>query len=276
MHAPQYWLIGDIQGCAKSLQLLLNQPELQHPAAHYIFVGDLVNRGPDSLGVLQLIRSLGARAQVVLGNHDIHLLGVVAGIRSQSPTDTLGPILQSAELPSLVNWLRYQPLALHVAGHLVVHAGVHPSWNLKHCLALAQQVSQLLQAPDWQLRLAGLFGNKPNYWSTQLNSTDQLRVVVNILTRLRYFDKLSGTINKSYQGPPQHAPAGLVPWFDMPQRQLETPVVFGHWSTLGLHLRADSVGIDTGCLWGGQLTALCLDNRQVVQVNNVDGALHPF
>lgn len=272
MHTPDYWVIGDVQGCFRSLQHLLAQPELQSPHAHYVFVGDLVNRGPGSLEVLQLIYDLGERAQVVLGNHDIHLLGVAAGLRKQSPSDTLGPILESAQAPVLLDWLRHQPLALHLAGHLIIHAGLHPSWNLEQVLSLAEQVQQSLQADDWQLQIKALFGNEPSLWQENLSPEDTKRITVNILTRLRFFDA-QGHISK-YQGAPNST--DLTPWFDMPQRRIELPVVFGHWSTLGLHLQADVIGLDTGCLWGGQLTALRLCDRKRVQVENADGALSPF
>lgn len=272
MHTTDYWVIGDVQGCINSLQHLLAQPELHSPHNHYVFVGDLVNRGPGSLEVLQLIYDLGARAHVVLGNHDIHLLGVAAGVRKQSPSDTLSPILESAQAPVLLHWLRHQPLALHLAGHLIIHAGLHPSWDLQQVLTLAQQVEHRLQAPDWQQQLPALFGNEPSLWQPNLNTTDTQRLVVNILTRLRFFDA-HGQISK-YQGAPHST--DLIPWFKMPQRRIELPVVFGHWSTLGLYLQADVIGLDTGCLWGGQLTALRLRDRKLVQVENSDGALSPF
>lgn len=272
MPTPDYWVIGDVQGCFNSLQNLLAQPELQPPHNHYVFVGDLVNRGPGSLEVLQLIYDLGERAHVVLGNHDIHLLGVAAGVRKQSPSDTLSPILESAQATVLLNWLRHQPLALHLAGHLIIHAGLHPSWDLQQVLKLAQQVEQTLQADDWQQHIHALFGNEPSLWQKDLNDIHTQRLVVNILTRLRFFDD-QGQISK-YQGAPNST--DLTPWFSMPQRRIELPVIFGHWSTLGLYLHADVIGLDTGCLWGGQLTAMRLRDRQLIQVENADGALKPF
>lgn len=272
MLTPDYWVIGDVQGCIHSLQHLLAQPELQQPNAHYIFLGDLVNRGPGSLEVLTLVHDLGNRAQVVLGNHDIHLLAVAAGVRKQSDSDTLTSILKATNGPALIDWLRHQPLALHQVGHLMVHAGLHPTWNLAQVLALAKRVEQRLQAPDWHQHIQILFGNQPNQWRTDLSDTDTERLVVNILTRLRFFDQ-HGALSK-YSGAP--STTDLTPWFAMPARRIETPVVFGHWSTLGLHMQADVVGLDTGCLWGGQLTAMRLRDRRLVQVENRDGALSPF
>lgn len=268
------WVIGDIQGCAHSLQQLLTQPDLQQPHAQFIFVGDLANRGPDSLGVLRQIMALGSKAQTVLGNHDIHLLGVAAGIRKPNASDTINEILNAPDATALINWLRHQPLAIHQAGHLIIHAGLDPAWTLHTVLALAKGVEQTLQAPNWQQYINDLFGNLPNFWSADLEGMARQRYTVNALTRLRYFDD-QGHIHHKYKGAPDPSKA-LTPWFAMPNRQIELPVVFGHWSTLGLHLQADAIGIDTGCLWGGQLTAIRLHDRKVVQVPNTDGALKPF
>lgn len=274
MNTHDTWVIGDVQGCANSLRQLLAQPELNQPHSRYLFVGDLVNRGPDSLGVLRLIQELGDRAQTVLGNHDIHLLGVAAGVRNTSPSDTLNAILEAEDSVELINWLRYQPLAIHTEGHLIIHAGLHPSWKLKNVLALAKKVQKTLRADDWKTRIAALFGNKPEQWSTDLNGIDLQRYTVNALTRLRHFDA-TGNIDTKYKGGP-NPDLGLTPWFAMPNRRIEMPVVFGHWSTLGLHLQADAMGIDTGCLWGGQLTAIRLSDRKTIQVPNSDGELQPF
>lgn len=273
---PDTWIIGDVQGCARSLQQLLAQPALQSPKAHFIFVGDLVNRGPDSAGVLRQVRALGQRAQTVLGNHDIHLLAVAAGVREPSKSDTLDSVLQAADATELINWLRHQPLALHVLGHLIIHAGLDPSWSLQMVLGLAKAVQNTLQSANWQASISQLFGNEPNQWNPNLTGMARQRYTVNALTRLRHFNA-EGRIDTKYKGPPD-ASTGLTPWFNMPQRQIELPVVFGHWSTLGLYLSANAIGIDTGCLWGGFLTAIRLSDRCVVQVPNSEntGSLKPF
>lgn len=268
------WVIGDVQGCAHSLEQLLVQPALQQPQAQFIFVGDLVNRGPDSLGVLRQIMALGSRAQTVLGNHDIHLLGVAAGIRKQNASDTIDAVLHAPDASQLIDWLRHQPLAIHQAGHLIVHAGLDPAWTLHTVLQLAKEVEHTLQAFKWQQHINDLFGNQPNFWSADLVGMARQRYTVNALTRLRYFDA-EGHIHHKYKGAPD-ASTKLTPWFAMPNRHIELPVVFGHWSTLGLHLQPDAIGIDTGCLWGGKLTAIRLNDRKVVQVANTDGALKPF
>lgn len=274
MSQPDIWVIGDVQGCAHSLQQLLAQPALQGPQAHFLFVGDLVNRGPDSVGVLRQLLALGSRAQTVLGNHDIHLLGVAAGVRKAHASDTLHNVLDAADAKELIDWLRHQPLAIHSHGHLLIHAGLHPSWCLHTVLRLASEVEHSLQADDWQQRIATLFGNQPDLWSEDLESAARQRYTVNALTRLRHFDT-QGHIQHKYKGAPC-SDTELTPWFAMPNRTIELPVVFGHWSTLGLHLQPDAIGIDTGCLWGGVLTAIRLNDRKVVQVPNTDRALTPF
>lgn len=267
------WVISDVQGCAQSLRHLLQQPALQDPNAHFIFVGDLVNRGPDSAGVLRQIQALGKRAQTVLGNHDLHLLGVAAGQRKCNRSDTLSSVLTAPDADALIHWLRHQPLALHHAGHLIIHAGLHPEWSLQTVLHLAHEVEQTLQSSHWQDHIGLLFGNQPSQWTNDLEPIARQRYTVNALTRLRHFTA-KGEIDHQYKGAPK-AQLGLTPWFDMENRQIETPVIFGHWSTLGLYMRADVMGIDTGCLWGGQLTAVDLRTRQIVQVANQDGPLRP-
>lgn len=274
MQTKDIWVIGDVQGCAHSLRQLLAHPELQKNNAHFVFVGDLVNRGPDSLGVLRQLITLKERAQTVLGNHDIHLLGVAAGVRQLSASDTLDELLNASDACALIDWLRHQPLALHIAGHLIIHAGLHPNWRLQNVFTLAQEVQQTLQADDWKNRINALFGNQPDLWTPSLSPIERQRYTVNALTRLRYFDA-QGRIDAKYKGGTATT-TELTPWFAMPNRQIELPVIFGHWSTLGLYVQADAVGIDTGCLWGGQLTAIRLSDRLIVQVPNSDGELQPF
>lgn len=274
MQNHDVWVIGDIQGCAKSLQQLLKHPSLDKTDSHFVFVGDLVNRGPDSVGVLRQIRALGERAHTVLGNHDIHLLGVAAGVRQSSASDTLDSVLNAPDASELIDWLRHQPLALHLAGHLIIHAGLHPEWQLKTVLKLAKKVQKTLQAPNWQSRIAMLFGNKPNTWNKELKGIKKQRYTVNALTRLRHFNA-QGQIDTKHKSTPSYE-NGLTPWFAMPNRQIELPVVFGHWSALGLYLQPDTIGIDTGCLWGGKLTAIRLSDRKIVQIANQDSCLEPF
>lgn len=269
-----YWVIGDVQGCAQSLEQLLAHPELQAPHNHLVFVGDLVNRGPDSARVLRAVQQLGTRASTVLGNHDIHLLAVAAGAREAQRSDTLDAILQASDRDQLIDWLRHRPLALHVAGHLIIHAGLPPEWTLHHVLKRAKQVEKQLQADNWQQHIGELFGNKPFYWSDNLSTTEKNRYTINMLTRLRQFDA-TGKMDTKDKGAPR-ADSGLTPWFAMPERHITIPVAFGHWSTLGLYLQHNVIGIDTGCLWGGQLTAIRLRDKHIIQTPNTDCVLQPF
>jgi len=257
------WAIGDVQGCDGSLQALLQQL----PAtARLVFVGDLVNRGPQSLASLRRVKALGSRAVALLGNHDLHLLAAAAGIRPQHDDDTLEEILAAPDRDELIDWLRARPLAHIEAGALFVHAGVLPPWTVERTLALAAEVQARLRAPDYRDFLASMYGNQPARWDDALAGADRARCVINALTRLR-FVAADGTMELSIKEGAAAAPPGFVPWFDHPGRATRgTPIVFGHWSTLGLMLRDDAVCLDTGCVWGGALTALCWPSRELRQV----------
>nr|WP_066731888.1 symmetrical bis(5'-nucleosyl)-tetraphosphatase [Cupriavidus sp. D384] len=262
------YAIGDLQGCALSLDALLGCPELADVPLR--FVGDLVNRGPDSLGTLRRMRSLGNRAKCVLGNHDIHLLAVAAGVRKLGRRDTIQDILGAPDREELLDWLRHIPLAREENGFLLVHAGVLPQWSVEQTLDLASEVEKLLRGPNWRTRIRDIFGNEPVRWKDSLKGDDRLRVIVNALTRLRFCTEM-GDMEFSFSGPPADAPVNYLPWFDVPGRQAtDATVVCGHWSALGLMLRPDVIALDTGCVWAGQLSAVSLDvpkNRKLVQVN---------
>jgi bis(5'-nucleosyl)-tetraphosphatase (symmetrical) len=255
--------IGDVQGCLDSLRALLDRAP---PDAPLLFVGDLVNRGPQSLPALRVVKALGSRATVLLGNHDLHLLAVDAGIRPQRDDDTLDEILAAPDRTELIDWLRHRPLAHRAAGALFVHAGVLPQWTAERTLALAAEVEARLRAADYRDFLATMYGNTPARWDDALAGADRLRCVINALTRLR-FVAADGSMNFKLKEGTQAAPAGYVPWFDHPQRATrDVPVVFGHWSTLGLLERRDAVCLDTGCVWGGRLTAMRWPDRTLLQV----------
>ena len=259
--------IGDLQGCSGPLDLLLDSIESETSDARLVFVGDLVNRGPDSLACLRKIRAMGKRARVVLGNHDLHLLAVANGIRSPGHSDTLHELLAASDSDELLDWLRRQPLALMADNHLIVHAGVLPQWTTEQTLALAEEVSAVLRGPDWMNFLAQMYGNEPVRWHDDLRGTDRLRCIVNALTRLRFCTAQGEMEFATIEGPGQ-PPAGYLPWFDVPDRQTQhTPIVFGHWSTLGLTLKPNVIGLDTGCIWGGKLSALRLSDRKLLQVD---------
>jgi bis(5'-nucleosyl)-tetraphosphatase (symmetrical) len=260
-------VVGDLQGCLPSLRALLAAA----PAAtRLLFVGDLVNRGPESAASLRFVRDLGDRAVALLGNHDLHLLAVAAGIRPQHRDDTLQDVLDAPDRDELIDWLRARPLAHREAGALFVHAGVLPQWTVGKTLALAAEVETQLRGPRHREFLATMYGNAPARWSDSLAGVDRLRCVINALTRLR-FVAADGTMDFRVKEGTAAAPEGFVPWFDHPERLSHPdrgglPIVFGHWSTLGLLDRPDAVCLDTGCVWGGTLTAMRWPRRTIVQV----------
>ncbi len=260
------YAIGDLQGCLASFERLVGQlPD----ADRFIFVGDLVNRGPQSLATLRRVKSLAedGKAAVVLGNHDLHLLAVAAGIRPVHRNDTIQEVLDAADRAALLDWLRGLPLAHFEHGVLFVHAGVLPEWDVDMTLRLSEEVRHRLAADDHESFLREMYGNEPARWSDALQGHDRLRCVVNALTRARMLAP-DGTMNLKHKDASRSAPAGLVPWFDHPQRRTRgTPIVFGHWSTEGLVMREDAIGLDTGCVWGGRLTALRLEDRALFQVD---------
>ncbi|WP_354682204.1 symmetrical bis(5'-nucleosyl)-tetraphosphatase [Cupriavidus necator] len=262
------YALGDLQGCAPSLETLLARLPLDVPLR---LVGDVVNRGPASLQTLRTIHAMGTRAETVLGNHDIHLLAVAAGVRKKGKSDTLDDILAAPDCDVLLTWLRHRPLALFENGFLLIHAGVLPQWTASQVIDLAREVEDQLQGPNWQGFLADVFGNASDRWHDGLRGIDRYRVVVNALTRLRYCTADGVMDFKTKEGPGK-APDGFMPWFDVPgRRTAEVTVVCGHWSTLGLVMRPDLMALDTGCVWGGKLTAarMAADpaQRTVVQVD---------
>jgi len=263
MAEDRLWVIGDVQGCLDSLRSLLDELP---PSSRLLFIGDIINRGPQSLAALRCVKSLGSRAVVVLGNHDLHLLAVASGIRGQHDDDTLAEILSAPDRDELLDWLRARPLAHLEAGALFVHAGVLPQWSVEKTLALAGEIEARLRAPDYRDFLATMYGNQPARWDDRLEGAERARCVINALTRLR-FVAADGTMDLKTKDGAGSAPPGFVPWFDHPARATRgTPVVFGHWSTLGLMLRDDAVCLDTGCVWGGALTALAWPSRRLHQV----------
>jgi bis(5'-nucleosyl)-tetraphosphatase (symmetrical) len=259
--------IGDVQGCLDELQALLARAP---PSERIVFVGDLVNRGPQSLATLRFIRGLGARAVAVLGNHDLHLLAVDAGIRPQHKGDTFDEILAAPDRAELIDWLRARPLAWQASAGgddaLFVHAGLLPAWTAARALQLAGEVEAGLRGADWRSFLATMYGNQPARWDDSLRGADRARCIINALTRMRYLDA-AGAMNLVVKDTALDAAPGLVPWFDHPARASRaTPVVFGHWAALGLMQRTDAICLDSGCVWGNQLSALAWPSRALTQV----------
>lgn len=256
------YLVGDIQGCDAALQRLLEKLDFSPSRDTLYVLGDLVNRGPDSAGVLRRLMGLGDAAHCVLGNHDLHALAVAAGVRRSSRMDTLEDLLQAPDRDALLDWLRHQHMALQARGFLMVHAGVLPQWSAARTLALAAEVEAALRGPSWRDFLQSMYGNEPAAWDERLTGIERLRVIVNALTRLR-FCTAEGVMEFDTKDSARAAPAGCMPWFDVPGRLTAKDVLaFGHWSTLGWLDRRDVWALDSGCVWGGCLSALALDATQ--------------
>ena len=260
---PDFYVIGDVQGCAEPLARLL----AQIPAhADVWFCGDLINRGSDNLGVLRQVQALGSRARVILGNHDIHLLGVAAGVRAPGRSDTLDDILLSPDCEGWLNWLRQWPLAHFEHGILMVHAGVMPQWSLKQVLQYSDEAHTLLASNGYIEHLKTLFGSSPNYWKNSLRGAERTRAIINAFTRMRVCAP-DGAMDFQFKGEIGDVPDGLLPWFRLPQRKTaDQAIVFGHWSALGLHCENNTICLDTGCVWGQKLTAYHYPSGEVISV----------
>lgn len=268
------YLMGDLQGCCQALERMLQTIDFSPSRDHVFVLGDLVNRGPDSLGVLRRLRGLDNAATCLLGNHDLHLLATAHGARKPSRRDTLAAVLQADDRDGLLDWLRRQPLAIaHEHGGetlLMLHAGALPAWTAADLLRLADEVHAVLRGDALPAFLHQMYGNQPDHWQEALTGTDRLRVIVNALTRLRFCSP-DGVMDFESTENAGSAPPGLMPWFDVPGRRTAgTLLAFGHWSTLGYMSRPDLLSLDTGCVWGGQLSAVrfgaTLAERELLQV----------
>ncbi len=278
------YLIGDLQGCDKPFQRLLDELDFSPSKDTLCLLGDLVNRGPDSLGVMRRLSALGDAAQCLLGNHDLHALAVWQGVRKTKRNDTLDALLAADDSDHLFNWLRHRPMAMHAHGWLMVHAGVLPQWTLEQTLALAAEVEIVLRGPNIKTELTEMYGNTPAAWHDQLTGSDRLRVIINALTRLRFCTAdglMDFTSNDSADKPPE----GFTAWFDLPNRVTKDQhIAFGHWSTLmpnnnrTTQMRSNTLPLDTGCVWGGCLTAAKLGKEagefELIQVK-CEQALKP-
>ena len=262
------YLIGDLQGCCDALDALLAKIDFSPSRDQLYLLGDLVNRGPASLSTLRRLQALEGAAVAVLGNHDLHLLASAAGARRPSRSDTLHEILDAPDRDALLDWLRQQRMALFEHGWLMLHAGVVPQWDCAQTLSLAAEVERLLRSPSLSDFLHQMYGNEPDIWDERLQGTARLRFIVNVLTRLRFCDA-HGRMDFDAKEGAGSAPPGCMPWFEVPgRRSAGTPIAFGHWSTLGLVAREDLLALDTGCVWGGQLSAMRIDGheRELIQV----------
>lgn len=263
------YAIGDVQGCYDDLQRLLRLVHFDLLHDRLWFVGDLVNRGPDSAKVLRFVRELGDKAVAVLGNHDLHLLGIVEGVATHRREDAMSDILEAPDRDELLKWLRHLPLAHFdtTLDVLMIHAGLPQQWDLAHTIGAAAEVEAVLQGPNYSELLARMYGNDPVFWDPKHKRWDRLRFTINCLTRLRCCDS-DGRLALKFKGPPHDAETqGLIPWFKMPKRQSRNiDIVFGHWSALGLYRGNGVYCLDSGCVWGGTLSALRVDDGQVFSV----------
>lgn len=261
-----HYVVGDIQGCYEEFAQLLEVVAFDPGQDRLWLVGDLVNRGPDSLSVLRHVKSLGAAATTVLGNHDLHLLIVASGHRALHPRDTLAPILAAPDRDELLDWLRRRPLVVREGEFLLVHAGLLPSWTPADAVALSREVETALASPDNHEFLRNLYGDEPAQWNNGLTGYDRLRVIVNACTRLRFCSPDDAMEFREKRGA-EHSPPRFAPWFGHPERKSAgVTVLCGHWSTLDLMFAPNVMMLDSGCLWGGMLTAIRLDDARVFQV----------
>lgn len=258
------YAIGDVQGCFDQLQALLRKIEFNPGSDQLWFTGDLINRGPQNLQTLRYVKALGGHAVCVLGNHDLHLLAVAYGYREAYPDkDTFHDLIAAPDFSELVDWLRYRPLLHHDSetGFTMIHAGLPPQWELACAQQCANEVQQVLRSDMIDGFLANMYGDEPNLWSNNLSGWERLRFITNSFTRIRYCDKdgREDFINNREIG---SQPEYLYPWFDVPGRKNKNlKLIFGHWAALGHHLQKNIYALDSGCVWGGKLTAMQICDR---------------
>jgi bis(5'-nucleosyl)-tetraphosphatase (symmetrical) len=259
--------IGDLQGCYRQFEQLLDLISFDRGQDRLWLVGDIVNRGSDSLEILRFVKGLTGAVTVVLGNHDLHLLMVAEGCASLSPNDTIQDILSAPDREELLDWLRQQKL-LHVDGnYAMVHAGLLPSWSIAQASELAKAAEAAIQGEEFHEFCLHMYGDHPDHWDEALSGYTRLRVIINAMTRMRICTP-DGKMYFKFKGVVEDIPDGYLPWFETPHRaSREATIIFGHWSALGLQLRNNLIALDTGCLWGGILTAIRLDDRKVFQVS---------
>lgn len=256
------YAIGDVQGCFVALQQLLAKVAFAPGRDRLWLVGDLVNRGPQSVEVLRFVRDLGERAVTVLGNHDLHLIAQHEGFERRRDDDTFEDVLGAPDAKALIDWLRHRPVFHLDAGYAMVHAGLLPQWSVAQAARLAAEVELALRGDGYRDFLANMYGSKPERWDDTLAGWDRLRVIVNAMTRMRYCT-LEGAMEFHSDG--VSPPPGYLPWFEARAAD-ETALVFGHWSARGLTLKPMLAGLDTGCVWGRSLSALRLEDRWLAQV----------
>ncbi len=267
------YAIGDIQGCYYAFSALLKQLQFNPRADQLRLVGDLINRGNGSLQVLRWCYQHQSSIKVVLGNHDLHALAVAHQLKQAHKSDTLQAIIAAPDGHDLLTWLRHQPLMIadkddHQQSYLIVHAGLLPQWSAQAALHYAHEVESALQGRDYQYFLAHMYGNEPASWQDSLSGIDRLRVITNAMTRMRICN-VNGDMEFTFKGELRNIPAGYMPWFETPNRQSASIRLFcGHWSALGIIQHNNVTSLDTGCLWGGQLSAVCIETGAITQVQH--------
>ncbi|QLI81941.1 symmetrical bis(5'-nucleosyl)-tetraphosphatase [Chitinibacter fontanus] len=258
------YIVGDVQGCFDELEELLRVVDFQPASDQIFFVGDLVNRGPSSLMVLRWIYSHQHCAFTVLGNHDLFLLACWLGYAVVKQGDTLEEVLSADDATVLLNWLIEQPLVRVVDNLVIAHAGIAPGWKLSKAVCLAERARLQYSGAERNLWFTHMFGNKPTEWSKELSEFEKFRFTINAFTRMRFCD--GNCLDFKYKGEISNAPDGFIPWFDSSDHQVQQTIVFGHWSALGLKVTPRYIALDTGCIWGGALTAYCVESKQIISV----------
>ncbi|MDR1368476.1 MAG: symmetrical bis(5'-nucleosyl)-tetraphosphatase [Candidatus Accumulibacter sp.] len=271
------YAIGDIQGCFDAFTRLLDRCAFDPAKDRLWLTGDLVNRGPRSLETLRFVRSLGEAAVTVLGNHDFFLLMVAEGFGKRSEDDTFDEILTAPDRGELLTWLRHRPLCHREGGYCLVHAGLLPQWTSLRARALAAEVEAALTGADWREFMEyHIWGNLPNAWRDSLEGWPRLRTIVNVMARMRFCSP-EGVMDFSAKGEVSRAPAGFLPWYELPGRNdADATLIVGHWSAIGLKITPKLLAIDTGCLWGGELTAIRLEDRRIFQVKGSKEEIRPL
>lgn len=261
------YAIGDVQGCLEPLLRLVDAIDFDPTTDKLWFAGDLVNRGPDSLGVLRFVRNLADSAESVLGNHDFHALAIAFGGHDAKNSDTLSELFEADDAAELMHWLRSLPLMLEdeKAKYVLTHAGLPHIWSLDEARKLASEVAQVLRHGDYAALFEGLYGNFPDLWDATLRGVDRLRLIINYFTRMRLID-IDGRLDFDHKGDLSQLPDNHLPWFSYPSKR-ESRVLFGHWAALDGHTGlSDIIALDTGCVWGRSLTAFCLETREITRV----------
>lgn len=256
------YAVGDVQGHLKPLRELLDRVDFNPSKDQLWSTGDIVNRGPQSLDTMRFLYNLGTSFRMVLGNHDLHLLAVAAGLNNVKPKDTLHEVLNAPDRRELLAWLQAQPLLIHDLGYTLVHAGIPPQWDLNTAQRLAQEVSAVLQSDRANEYFNNMYGNKPDSWNDTLSGVERWRVITNYLTRMRFCDK-KGRLELVANGPPEQAPMGYAPWFSHDERLTKNDkIIFGHWASLeGRYCGPNLFPLDTGYVWGGSMRLMCLDDE---------------